>query len=160
MKLRNWLCGSAAALIAVSIPLAGMSAFGEGDNNEAATPTAYASGASTEEAITYEANTTEADDDADAGLTEDEKEHQQYLRRHEFDKNGNAFSTSDLSLEKLWDNDRIIVKIVPYTGKTVKDVKLYLSSRSGAWEDKLIKELSFTDNADSVIMGVLQPPIR
>ena len=156
MKLRNWLCGSAAALIAVSIPLAGMSAFGEGDNNEAATPTVYASGASTEEAITYEVNTTEADDDADAGLTEEEKEHQQYLRRHEFDKNGNAFSTSDLSLEKLWDNDRIIVKIVPYTGKTVKDVKLYLSSRSGAWEDKLIKELSFTDNADSVIMGDLR----
>ena len=133
-----------------------MSAFGEGDNNEAATPTVYASGASTEEAITYEVNTTEADDDADAGLTEEEKEHQQYLRRHEFDKNGNAFSTSDLSLEKLWDNDRIIVKIVPYTGKTVKDVKLYLSSRSGAWEDKLIKELSFTDNADSVIMGDLR----
>lgn len=148
MKLRNWLCGSAAALIAVSIPLAGMSAFGEDEENKSdAEISTYA-------AATEEVSTMEAENPA---LDQVEKAHQLLLCRYDFveDNADNFYKTTDLALDMLWDFDNICVKVAARKGR-IETGKLYLASKSGAWDDVLLKELSLSSGQDSVNMGSIR----
>lgn len=80
MKLRKLLCRSAAALIAVSVPLVGMNAFGEA-GVPAATPTGTVE---TEEAAEPESH----------ALSEDEIAHQKYLHGYNYTKKDNAITVS------------------------------------------------------------------
>ena len=146
MKLRNLLCSSAAALIAVSVPFIGMSAFGE----DARADAANALTAETTEAL----STTETEEPE---LDEVEKAHQLLLCRYDFveDDADNFYKTTDLDLDGLWDFDNIRVKVAAKNGR-IDSGKLYLASKSGAWDDVLLRELSLRSGQDTVNMGFIR----
>lgn len=146
MKLRKLLCSSAAALIAVSVPFIGMSAFGE----DAGADTANALTAETTEAL----STTETEEPE---LDEVEKAHQLLLCRYDFveDNADNFYKTTDLDLDGLWDFDNIRVKVAAKNGR-IDSGKLYLASKSGAWDDVLLRELSLRGGQDTVNMGFIR----
>lgn len=146
MKLRKLLCSSAAALIAVSVPFIGMSAFGE----DAGADAANALTAETTEAL----STTETEEPE---LDEVEKAHQLLLCRYNFveDNADNFYKTTDLDLDGLWDFDNIRVKVAAKNGR-IDSGKLYLASKSGAWDDVLLRELSLRGGQDTVNMGFIR----
>lgn len=146
MKLKKLLCSSAAALIAVSVPFIGMSAFGE----DAGADAANALTAETTEAL----STTETEEPE---LDEVEKAHQLLLCRYDFveDDADNFYKTTDLDLDGLWDFDNIRVKVAAKNGR-IDSGKLYLASKSGAWDDVLLRELSLRSGQDTVNMGFIR----
>lgn len=145
------LCGSAAALIAVSVPLVGMNAFGEA-GAPAATPTGTVE---TEEA----AVTTEAAEPESHALSEDEIAHQKYLCRYDFVEADGYFKMDSVNLDKLWDTDELNIRPHYLNESDQIPGKLYLSSKTGAWEDILLKDLSLKDNSESVTMGSIRDAI-
>lgn len=123
-----------------------MSAFGE----DAGADAANALTAETTEAL----STTETEEPE---LDEVEKAHQLLLCRYDFveDDADNFYKTTDLDLDGLWDFDNIRVKVAAKNGR-IDSGKLYLASKSGAWDDVLLRELSLRSGQDTVNMGFIR----
>ncbi len=90
-------------------------------------------------------------------LDEVEKAHQLLLCRYDFveDNADNFYKTTGLDLDGLWDFDNICVKVAAKNGR-IDSGKLYLASKSGAWDDVLLRELSLRGGQDTVNMGFIR----